>query len=111
MSTIERPIPVLSAIHWRLPLGFIAATHLLFPALLLWIMPAAARAPEGWIGAILFSAQLFCLLYTSTVLSLRMTPVRGIETGLVALTISLCFTAAIVSYLGLAGLLSLTNLL
>src|ERR1700680_1231033 len=100
MSTIERPIPSLSSIHWRLPLGFIAATHLLFPALLLWIMPAAARAPEGWIGAILFSAQLFCLSYTSTVLSLRMTPVRGIETGLAALTIFLCFSAGVFFFLG-----------
>ncbi len=111
MSTTERPSPLLSSIHWQLPLGFIAITHLLIPGLLLSTAPAVLRSPRGWIGATLFAAQLFCLLYTSTVLALRMAPLPRIETGIVALTIFLSFPAVIVSCLGLAGFLSFTNLL
>jgi hypothetical protein len=111
MSTTARSSTLPSSIHWQLPVGFIATTHLLIPVLLLSTAPAVLRSPRGWLGATLFAAQLFCLLYTSTVLALRIAPLARIETGIVALTIFLSFPSVIVSYLGLAGFLSFTNLL
>jgi hypothetical protein len=111
MSTIARPSPLLSSSHWRLPLGFIAAIQILLPVLLLSIFPAVARVLHGWAGAAFFTGQLFCLSYTAAQLSIRLRSLPRFEIGLVALTIFLCLPAAIVSYLGLAGSLSFTNVL
>jgi hypothetical protein len=111
MSTLEHPIPAPSPLFWRLPVAFIAATHLLVPLLMLWTDPRAEGTPGGWIGAGLFVAQLLCLSYTSVKVARRMTPIGRTETALVALTIFMCFPAVIVPYLGLASRLSFTSLL
>lgn len=111
MTTIARPSPPFSPTDWRLPLGFIAAIHILLPMLLLWTFPAIARVPRGWLGAAFFTGQLLCLSYTAAALSLRMRSLSRLEIGLAALTTFLCLPAVVVSYLGLAGLLSFTNVL
>jgi len=111
MLAVKQRISALFPLFWRPPIVVIGATHLLIPLLLLWGAPAMAQVPGAWIGASLFVAQLLCLSYTSSKMALRLSPFRGTETVLVALTIFMCFPAVIVPYLGLMGRLSMTSLL
>jgi hypothetical protein len=103
------PIRERARMPWRLPVFFIAVTHVFIPVLL--FRSEALRTSGGWIGATLLVSQMFSLAFTSGVLALRWSPLRDAETGLTALMVFMCLPVVIVTYLGLVSGLSLTSVL
>jgi hypothetical protein len=108
VSTVARSAAKRQLLAWQLPVVFVFVTHILIPATL-WRVPSERMMPGGWLGAALLVSELFALAFTSYVVAQRWSLERGVELGLIALSVFLCLPAAIVTYLGLAGALSLTN--
>ena len=108
MSTVAQSAANRQLLSWQSPVVFVFLTHILIPATLSRV-PSDHMMPGGWLGAALLVSELFALAFTSYVVAKRWSLERGVERGLIALSVFLCLPAAVVTYLGLAGALSLTN--
>jgi hypothetical protein len=111
VSTIAHPIEKRAPVSWRPPVIWIAVTHMLVPALLLWRAPADLLSPGGWVGAALLVSELLALAFTASVVARPWSLERGAERGLIALLVFLCLPSVVLTYLGLARSLSLASVL